>query len=996
MNRLTTRQLKRHLGWADEAAMANALGKLASLPETAELAGQLARFITSVDEAYVQFERDVELRTRSLELSSTELTEANEALRQQASQRQRAIDSLWETATRLQTELGHTPLGRSDANLEQLSALMRELVSSRQRAEAALSARESQFRTLVETIPGIVFRAELGPARGMEFINDEIVRLTGLPPGDFLLPSPRCGFGSLIASEDRPLVRDAIAAAHGGSGRYEVEYRLALPDGSTRRVFERGQVVRSDDGAGQWLDGIIFDISAQTDAAARVRMLSAALEASPSAVMITDATGIIVYVNSKLERMMAYPATQLIGQTPRIFNSGLNDAALYRKLWQDVLSGHEFHADLRNRTGDQRIIWVSASISPLRDVQGRITHLVSVYEDIGLRKEAEAELRHARDAADQANRLKSDFLANMSHEIRTPMNAILGMTHLALKTRLDAQQRDYLSKTQLAAESLLHVLNDILDFSKIEANELHIERVPFRLADVIERVLAVHQSRADEKDLNLRCTVAPDCPPNFYGDPLRLGQIISNLVSNAIKFTAKGWITIELRSQPLAHDVVELDVRVSDSGIGLSNEQIAKLFRPFVQADGSTTRQFGGTGLGLSICRRLVEMMEGNISVSSTPERGSTFRFTCHLALAEEPVAHTGHEAALPENIRLDGLRVLVVEDNTFNQIVARELLMNAGAAVQIAAHGGEALGFASQEPLPYDVILMDLQMPVLDGHETTALLRTDARLDAIPIIAMTAHAMADEHQRSLEAGMNDYITKPIVPERLYATLRRWCGDTLDTRTRIEAAPSPFSPTALPDIPGIDCAAVLTHLMGDRTLFDTLFRQFLSEYGSLHETLPRLLHDDRSSAERCAHSLKSVAGMLGMHALADKAAQLEHALARGEDGDACCDALLEHAVNMVAAVRCAYPHDLPPVTGANGKPNADLPGLLSELDGLLAACDGDAIETFYALSDALRGQVPERLVASLGQALVDRFDFDAASEQLRQLRRHLEEVSPHG
>ncbi|MBE9610308.1 ATP-binding protein [Chitinilyticum piscinae] len=991
MNRLLLRQLKRQLGWQDETAVAAALAALAEGRCPDGLTEGLPRLLQAIDEAYAQFERDVELRTRSLELSSAELTGANEALRQEGSARQRVLDALLDTANRLLADLGRPALGRDTADLERLSSLMGELLADRQRAERALAQREAQFRTLVDNIPGVVFRCQVDYPWGMEYINEEIQRLTGYTQEDFLLPLPRRSYGSLVLADDLPQVEAAIAQALQGSDRYEVEYRLRTADNQIRQVFERGQIVRDHAGAPQTLDGIIFDVTEQTRAANQLRMLSAALEASPSAVMITDVAGLIEYVNPKLEQATGYALPELLGRTPRVFQSGLEDPALFRQLWQQVLSGEEFHADLRNRTRDGEILWVSASVSPIRNRDGKITHLVAVYEDIGLRKAAEAELLRARDAADQANRLKSDFLANMSHEIRTPMNAILGMTHLALKTRLDAKQHDYLSKTRVAAESLLHILNDILDFSKIEANKLHMEQVPFRIGEVLEQLLAIHLNRAEEKGLALRVALADDCPPCLKGDPVRLGQVLSNLVSNAIKFTAQGEITVRIDCLARQNERVQLQVSVRDSGIGLSDEQIARLFRPFVQADGSTTRQFGGTGLGLSISRRLVEMMGGQIGVLSSPGQGSTFRFDCWLELAES-VCELQAATARGEDIRLDGLRVLLVEDNPLNQLVARELLQGAGAQVLLAQHGGEALGWLSIDPLPCDVVLMDLQMPVLDGHETTRLLRAEERLAGLPIIAMTAHALSDERTRCLELGMNDYITKPIEPHVLFGTLQKWCDKAIipersgEMQSPTEEHREPVNEDALPQIADIRCDLVLQQLMNDRQLFESLFRQYLADYGDLAGQFAGLLASDPAGAERLAHSLKSVAGILGMQRFAELAAGLEQQLRNhpGIDGGLLQPFLDEHA-RLYAAVRQAYP-ERSLSTGEDGVLDERVPALLERLAQLLGECDGDAVDVFYALSELLEGHVPAAQLAPLGDAITNHFDFAAAAEHLTALQ----------
>lgn len=429
-------------------------------------------------------------------------------------------------------------------------------------------------------------------------------------------------------------------------------------------------------------------------------------------------------------------------------------------------------------TPEGNTIWLQTSKMPLSNSSGEIIGVLGMYEDITARKEVEIELNEARIDAQRANKAKSEFLANMSHEIRTPMNGVIGMTYLALQTELNETQRNYIMMAHESAHNLLAIINDILDFSKIESGKIELELTNFQLANVLSQINALLELRASERSIKLEYTIDEKIPDYLYGDPLRLEQVLVNLVANAIKFSNdNSSIEIDISVLDLKGSHITLQVAITDHGIGISDEQQKNLFTAFSQADVSTTRKFGGTGLGLTISKRLVNLMGGEIGVNSAEGIGSTFYFTLPLTLVDQQ--NLSNQSTSPEKDaeqvyfeKLKGKKVLLVDDNEINRELAQALLEMADMQIITASNGQEALDAVISDDL--DLVLMDCQMPIMDGYDATRHIRDLGKAGQLPIIAMTANAMKGDREKALAAGMDDYLSKPLEPELMFEVMANW------------------------------------------------------------------------------------------------------------------------------------------------------------------------------------------------------------------------------
>ncbi len=906
---------------------------------------------------------------------------------------------------------------------ERIYAAARD-ITEQKRAEAQLRDGNLLLNSIIDNIPNMIFmkratdlRFELFNRAGEQLLGQPRENLLGRNDYDFF-PKEEADF---FTEKDRAtLAQDGIVDI--------AEEPIETPHGK-RILHTKKLAIRNEQGEPAHLLGISEDITKRKEAE---RQIAELLEFN-SEIISESTLGIVVYREDG-ECVIANAASaSIIGATPEQLKaqnfrqipswkaSGLLDAAL-----RCLDTGERQHIETKLTTSYGKDAWIDCSFVKL--MRGGLPHLLVVITDVSQFRLAEIGLSEAKLAAENANRAKSEFLANMSHEIRTPMNAIIGLSDLALGgTDLTPKLHNYLTKIHTSSRALLSIINDILDYSKVEAGRLELDQTELSLNDLLENVADLFNIRAEEKGIELVLDVAPDIPEHLIGDPLRIGQVMNNLVGNAVKFTEHGEIHIKVEQLVLHDGRSTLRFTVRDTGIGMSHEQTARLFQAFTQADSSITRRFGGTGLGLSISQKLVEKMGGEISVVSEPGLGSSFSFTITLAVStraridrspaelrgmrvlvvddldisrsalrellqawrfevseassgEEALALIEQRASQPDknfelvlldwkmpgmsgvevarrlsemseqnetaklpviimvtayskdqllqdapDLRIDailnkpvtssglfdtivrfqsgharrifdanayadfetdatsirGASVLLVEDNDINQLVAKDILERLGLEVTIANNGQEAL--EQLQHADFDVVLMDLQMPVLDGFETTRRIRREPRLRGLPVIAMTAAVMAEDRAACTEAGMNDHVAKPILPQELVHALLRW----IEPKPALDPMASKSIPVtseiSLPDdLPGFDLPAALDRLGGNQALLLDLLKKFSLQFADTQSVLAGLLvQGDTEAAAALIHRIKGAAANLGAMELHRQAEALERVLKTG-------------------------------------------------------------------------------------------------------------------
>jgi len=1025
---------------------------------------------------------------------------------------------------------GYYPVFGADGAMVGITTVLMDITQQKE-TEAALRQSKALFKSVLENMPAMVFVKDAQHLR-FELLNRQGELLLGRPREDLLGKSDRDFFPPEQAAAFQESDRKVLASDQ----VMEIpEEAVRIAAGEMRYLTTRKVALRDEQGIATHLLGISLDITdrKRADEALQQTSLSLARSTSFLHTVTENLPGLVAYWDADLRCHFANKyflawfgktLEQAMGEPiDRVLPGALLEQI--RPHINAVLGGSPQHflRELELPSGEPRYTWIN--FIPDRGESGAIRGFYALGSDVTELKRSELKLQElneqlmrARDRAEAASRAKSEFVANMSHEIRTPMNAITGLARLLEEAPLERRERSYVSKIQLATQSLLGVVNDVLDFSKIEAGQLQLEQARFNLEQMLAGTAVLVANSAWDKGVEPVFDIAPALPGDVLGDAMRLQQVLLNLLSNAIKFTERGEVVLTVREARGSASSLTLEFAVRDTGIGIPAEQQHHMFDAFSQGDSSTSRRYGGTGLGLAIARRLSDLMGGVITADSTLGRGSTFRFTCPLqripgsgaqeappglsvlavddnatvrqvlqqagkawqwtmataASAAEGLQALGKQrfdlllldSAMPgidgiamlvqarddgmavpkvvmmaperssddlqqlaDSLQIDavlakpftpsqlrdaasaaltganqpehrsshsalsgslaGMHVLLVEDNEINQEMARYILLHCGALVEVASNGEIALDMLRDDPQRFDAVLMDLQMPVMDGYRATESIRSMG-LRSLPIIAMTANVMPEDRIRAIEAGVDAHIAKPIDVDEMIATLTRLApthpesaarqAGTERGEQRADGCPSM--------VPGIDLDAALRRVAGNYAAFAGLLKRFENSQGdAVREVRDCLAQDKRYAATRVLHRLKGVAANLGATEVARLSAQAETAVAEGQDSSAAALLLsLEQALAVV--INAARELPVPVPAAASGAAVSNLPQALGDLQMLLRNSNMRALAAFKALSPVLEQRCPD-LLPGLANA-IETLDFASAEQRLQEIMKREE------
>lgn len=1002
-------------------------------------------------------------------------------------------------------------------------------ITSSKLAQQKIAQSQQQLETITESIPSTVYQLRWvsNQDRQFTFLSNACITTLGFHR-DQAIHDFNC-VANCIEEQERPHIIELLSGKSPEGLKWIEEFRYQHPMGDTRWLQAGAHGSYIEDGSLLW-NGYLMDVTERKqldrELANREAHFRALFDHAGIGIVNVDERGVILDCNEQFSQYMQLPVTALKGTS--FFDcqhaQDRDEAeALFCERMEKGSDSITAEMRLVNHSGEQ--MWMDVSLTWLQDKLGKVNSAVLSMANITSLKTISEELKQAKDVADAASKAKSDFLANMSHEIRTPMNAIIGMSQLCLQTDLDKKQQNYIQKIDRASKSLLGIINDILDFSKIEAGKLDIESVPFQLDTMLEDLSDMFSVKAADKQLELLFAVAPNIPRHLEGDPLRLSQVLINLMNNAIKFTEQGEVLLSISQLERVDDTIVLRFSVRDNGIGLTEEQRAKLFKSFSQADTSTTRKYGGTGLGLAICKQLVELMGGEIGVESQFGNGSTFFFTVRFNVADNKLLKVEHElegmrilvaddnatardilrttlesmgfevdtvksgaeaisrckqihypialidwrmpemdgletserilaqidtppkllivsahangefidkiensgisgyitkpisasrlldgimsslgknGAMPVRrkaieiskdllLQLKGKRILLVEDNEMNQEVATEFLEQVGVILSIAENGLIALEKLAIQS--FDLVLMDCQMPVMDGYQATEALRKKPQFDSLPIIAMTANAMAGDKEMCLRAGMNAHIAKPIEVSLLYKTLLDYLGDGTAEAIGDELAIGGDDKPSLfwPQHEALDIDKGLQLVQNSVRLYRRIFERFYS--GQIHaaEEIEQALTQDRvDDAIRYAHTLKGVSGNLCCPKLVELAKKIEAKLMASPKADIAAELSLlsELIASVCEAISLWMSHlqqdeeDVAVVRDKSLLSSDELSRAIGSLLQMLEEADSGAVEKMNEIKEGISAEMWQKISPAV--SMVNRYQFDEAAELIEE------------
>ncbi len=908
---------------------------------------------------------------------------------------------------------------QSSNELGSITNSFNKILDIREKADISSKNSEERLKELIENLQMLV--VSLDTKGAVLFCNDYLLNVTGYKRHEIL---GKDWFELFIS--DFPGVKEIFnKMIEKGDVTHNYQHDIITKYGKKRMIDWNNIVVRDSNGKIAGTTSIGTDITEQHESKIALeqnqRVLSALIDNNPEALFLMDRSGTILTVNKAFADRFNKTRQQVIGTD---FFTLFDDPQLVserRARVEKVFSeGKPIVFD------DKRALWSFENhIYPVKASDGRVESVSILSIDITDKCRIESELQKvneqlrssneelehrvsertaeltrlneeltkARDTAEEASRSKSAFLANMSHEIRTPMNAILGLVHLALQTELTIKQREYLDTVNNSAQSLLNIINDILDVSKIESGNLEIEKTDFSLKGVVARSFGILSLKARDKEISLEQKIDPDIPDNLIGDPLRFEQILVNLLGNAIKFTEKGTVTLQIQSvgEEDVSDQIMLEIAVIDTGIGMDNSVINRLFKPFSQGDASTTRNHGGSGLGLTICQRLVNMMGGSIKVESSPGKGSKFSFIALFhkgTLSKQKNAPIDKSNFIQRYQSLKGLHILVAEDHPINRQIMSEILESVGIEVKMANNGREAVQFLQKNDNSIDLVLMDIQMPIMDGYDATREIRRLYSKSRLPIVAMTAHAMQEERERCLAAGMNEHLSKPVVIENLYDMLARLTGRTAKTSSEpVIKDELEHQSILIPEyLPGINIETALSRINGNKRLLGQLIKIFAQDHQGITQEVRHFIADnDTLSAARLVHGLKGVAGNLSAERLQIASANLETALKNKDiNASSALLPLLEAALAEVFTAATLLTETATPARTTGTFSSKEISSLLGELQNLLEIHSLDLSSPLDSLRAMLTQGDEHNQIEALAES-VQRLDYQKALIILQSL-----------